>query len=365
MNDFKVKRIFICFLIIFCLFIERNVISIVYGNEFENSKVSFWAVEEINKARELGIISGIHAYEDYSKNITRNDFTIMALNFVIFQFGYFDDNIDSNFDNNFKAYCRKIENNLDLNLINVNEKRFFDVLEEYERDISLAYDLGIISGKSETLFEPDSFITREEAAVLLNNVYDVYSNSVKSVSIDKIDFKDIENISDWAISGVNYMSSLEVIQGDENGNFNPKDNFTIEQAIIMFTRLYKNAEYSAFKNNVAPFFNYQDIKQEIIDGNSRILGEPYTDYLTLENDQYFVLAADYGLWAMKGHGNIYIIDKLGGLKIVGLDVYISYIQLLDFQDDTNIVTLCIKEHRDAEEYTPYTLNLLSGELIKF
>lgn len=49
--------------------------------------------------------------------------------------------------------------------------------------------------------------------------------------------KDNAAISDWAAASVNDMTSLEILLGNEAGEFEPKRNTTKEQMILALARL--------------------------------------------------------------------------------------------------------------------------------
>ncbi len=99
----------------------------------------------------------------------------------------------------------------------------------------------IIYGKSDTLFSPDAYITREETACIMFRIYwflnpDIKLNKRPAVGV----FLDDKEISDWAYTAVYVMASkdVEVMVGDgDNCNYYPKDDISAEQAIVAVQRL--------------------------------------------------------------------------------------------------------------------------------
>ncbi len=99
----------------------------------------------------------------------------------------------------------------------------------------------IIYGKSDTLFSPDEYITREEAACIMFRIYwflnpDIKLNKRPAVGV----FLDDKDISDWAYTAVYVMASngVEVMVGDgDNCNYYPKNNISAEQSIVAVQRL--------------------------------------------------------------------------------------------------------------------------------
>jgi N-acetylmuramoyl-L-alanine amidase len=86
---------------------------------------------------------------------------------------------------------------------------------------------GIITGYDDNTFKAGKEISREEAAVILSRCVNIDSNE------NGVDFKDGSNISAWAKDGVDLISKIGIMKGDDNGNFNPKKSLTrAETAVI-------------------------------------------------------------------------------------------------------------------------------------
>ncbi len=86
---------------------------------------------------------------------------------------------------------------------------------------------GIITGYDDNTFKANKEISREEAAVILSRCVNADSNG------NSVDFKDASNISAWAKDGVDFISKVAIMKGDNNGNFNPKKSLTrAETAVI-------------------------------------------------------------------------------------------------------------------------------------
>ena len=93
--------------------------------------------------------------------------------------------------------------------------------------VGTLYKQGIINGKAKGIFAPHDFITREEAATILDRicVYDFR-------------FHDDEAISEWAKSGVYHMQFIGIMNGVGDDLFAPQDTYTVEQAILTMVRIY-------------------------------------------------------------------------------------------------------------------------------
>lgn len=101
---------------------------------------------------------------------------------------------------------------------------FSDCDDQY---VSTVASLGIISGRGNDIFDPDGSITREEAAVILSNMMDVCG--IPDLNIVNERFKDIDDVSDWAVLYVDKVGRNEIMSGNgytvNDDALNPKNTF--------------------------------------------------------------------------------------------------------------------------------------------
>ena len=84
---------------------------------------------------------------------------------------------------------------------------------------------GLVKGYPDGTFRPDSLLTRQEMAVLLDRFNSL--KLIRSLKDPKIDiFTDAFDIPDWAARSVEELREFGLISGDENGRFNPTANAT-------------------------------------------------------------------------------------------------------------------------------------------
>ena len=95
----------------------------------------------------------------------------------------------------------------------------------YANYVGWAKNNGIVSGITETTFEPNTDITREQLAVMICN-YLKFKNVDLSNAINTTPFTDSENISSWASESVNIIKALGIINGRTDGSFDPKGTAT-------------------------------------------------------------------------------------------------------------------------------------------
>lgn len=145
--------------------------------------------------------------------------------------------------------------------------------------VAQAYALGIVSGKSETEFDPNGIVTREELAKLVINTLKAAEINVVTLRSEAEEymaaFDDAEMISPWAYSEMAAALKYSLISGAEENLLSPEKGTSREQAIAVISRTYsqfaneKSAyivpEFASLAENVAADVN-SDIEIEKIDG---------------------------------------------------------------------------------------------------
>ena len=102
---------------------------------------------------------------------------------------------------------------------------------------------GVASGKGEGTFAPNDFITRQEICVMLSKVIQ-YVDAAKgsttlentSTELDSAKFSDTGDVASWARGAVALLTNNELMSGSD-GKVLPKNNTTVEQAIILIRAL--------------------------------------------------------------------------------------------------------------------------------
>lgn len=129
---------------------------------------------------------------------------------------------------------------LDKNLPEVLQTGFADdddIPSIYKSYVKKAYDLGIVSGielSTGVYFDPNSIITRAEAAVILNSILKI---PALSISTSKPAFADAVYIPSWAEKDIAALNMHGIINGDPNGNFNPYGLLDKAQATEMLCNM--------------------------------------------------------------------------------------------------------------------------------
>lgn len=102
--------------------------------------------------------------------------------------------------------------------------------------IEWAYNQGIVSGYSDGTFGAQKPVTREQMAAIISRT--IAESGVKLADAASVPaaFKDADSVVFYARNGLELMRRTGIIQGDAQGNFNPKANTTRAQAAVIFMR---------------------------------------------------------------------------------------------------------------------------------
>ncbi len=200
---------------------------------FSVSRTSEWARDEMTEANILGLIPETMKNADMSKRITRAEFAAVAVKLYESLTGE-----------------NAVAGSTPLADINGNRDK---------TSIEKAYHLGIAVGTSDTTFEPNVALNREQLATMLCRTIKKYSFDGWTLANDDqyyldtsgvATFADDANISAYAKPSVYYMAKMGIIKGVDDMHFAPKNVTpeqeaqgyavaTREQAIALSLRIYK------------------------------------------------------------------------------------------------------------------------------
>lgn len=101
---------------------------------------------------------------------------------------------------------------------------------------------GIITGTGDTTFSPNAPITRQDMATIVGRAIDNLGLNVALGDAIATDFQDAASISGYAQSSVELLRSLGIVNGDNNGNFNPKKDMTRIEGTAVLVRLVQQIQ---------------------------------------------------------------------------------------------------------------------------
>ena len=117
------------------------------------------------------------------------------------------------------------------------ENPFSDVTAE-DKDVLMAYQLGIVNGMGDGTFGVNGTLTREQAVTMLGRVVELAEDGkvsdgsgLKKGKTEVAAFTDDAKIGSWAKNYVAYFVSHGVVNGMTDGSFAPAANMTREQAM--------------------------------------------------------------------------------------------------------------------------------------
>ncbi|PKM93510.1 MAG: hypothetical protein CVU84_15130 [Firmicutes bacterium HGW-Firmicutes-1] len=96
------------------------------------------------------------------------------------------------------------------------------------QQISIAYKAGYMKGDSSNMVSPNSPATRQEVALMLNQILNLEDPQTLDLSI----FLDSSDISTWARFAVSSLSETQILKGYPDGNFRPLATMTRAEAIV-------------------------------------------------------------------------------------------------------------------------------------
>ncbi len=139
----------------------------------------------------------------------------------------------------------------------VTKKTFNDITQtEWAREsIEYLVAKNIVNGVSDTSFEPQRNVTRAEFLKMVILAFGIQSGE------NSEEFNDV-NSADWFYEYAMSGKDAGIINGDENGNFNPGVNISRQDMAVMLYRCMKNIETA---DNAVSFGDSKDIKDYAFD----------------------------------------------------------------------------------------------------
>ena len=224
------------------------ILCLIFGMSVQvtaNTLNSSWAKSYINEAYQYEIMPEEMASDDLTENITREQFCELA----------------------YKTISRISSQNKIKITYAARESHFYDT--DNPSVIALKR-MGVVSGRTSTKFDPIGLISREEAALILNNM-------VTTLGLTKFanteGFKDKKEISSWAKESVNVVCGMNIMSGMGDGKFCPKDTYTKEQAVSTMIRLINNVPDSGSREKIdnSRYYVYNKYFMWVEDENGKVI----------------------------------------------------------------------------------------------
>lgn len=137
--------------------------------------------------------------------------------------------------------------------------------QEYVEEL---YAKGIVRGVAEGIFQPDSYITREQTVKILVDALGW------EIITDDVAAKDWQDVSVWAKDYVATAQQQGILLTDETGRIQPQEFISREDAIIMVFQGFKKAELDVDDLAIPiPYSDFDDISLEALDPVAYLIGK--------------------------------------------------------------------------------------------
>ena len=174
-------------------------------------KPSAWAMEEVGKAIEAGLVSD-NLRSGYTSSVTRGAVAGMFVSLIE------------------KATGTPIDTVLAEKGAEINPNAFSDTNDS---SVLAANALGIINGTGNGKFSPDSHLKRAQIAAIINRVAKLLGVDVSGYTHS---FTDIPSNYSWVNSELGWPVHAGIIKGTSETRFSPDGDLTTEQAILITYR---------------------------------------------------------------------------------------------------------------------------------
>lgn len=183
---------------------------VVFADDYEDH----WAYKQIEYLKNKGIISGDSNGMRPNDSITRAEFAKVL--------------------------------NLNFSLTKKTDKQINDVTPDkwYYDHMLIAYGEGYMLGDSMNNINPEKNLTRSEAAVILKRIL-----NCENLTSD-VQFKDHDEIPEWAKSSVYTLVARNLLNGYEDGTFRPNNDIKRGEIFFLITVLEEKLTEDANQENV-------------------------------------------------------------------------------------------------------------------
>jgi len=210
----KAKRQGSAFVAVFIkdFFENSYVIPIQVSESDQLDTVSSWAEAYYHKLKQQGLILSDYDY-NYKQAMDRNRFATLAVRMAEY---------------------------IQAKALDAPKSPFKDTSDN-DIYVRKAFGAGIMKGTNVDQFSPNTSITRQEAALLLINLYKLMNrqdDSQQHFSAVTPRFSDDQKIASWAKDSVYRANQLGLMEGNHN-KFDPTGELTCEQAFVIIAKLMK------------------------------------------------------------------------------------------------------------------------------
>ena len=342
----------------------------VYAESYSDVPQDFWAAESIQKAGEYGFISGMgDGIFGVGENVTKAQFISMVcrlFNWDIIDYQYSSINDNQNPENWYYEYVETAalngaidkggffnpENNItreEMAVIIINALGYSGLVGEAEREnllfsdvsdnkgyIALAYNFGLMSGKTADKFDPKGTAKREEAAAILTRCYEKLNSPTEFLhgfyafsSYDQRDMASKMDSVSFGWSRMEYTNEKGVVLNtlSSNGNewvvpsgYENIVNYLNENDVKTHLNVFMS---NGFNNSCDKVLNSEENRKAAIDA---IIEELSYDYKNLGFNPYGGVTIDFENLKgseTKNNFNVFLKELKAELDKTGKTLYVA------------------------------------------
>ncbi|GGF81242.1 hypothetical protein GCM10010912_27930 [Paenibacillus albidus] len=141
---------------------------------------------------------------------------------------------------------------------------------KYYPDVQKAVAAGYIQGYSDGTLRPEQPITRQEAAVMVNRLFQLDPSAESSNKL-----KDVAGLPDWSREAVSALTTNNFVSGYDDGTFKPAKQITRAEALRLLSRLSGEILQQAGTYSKAATGNVIINRENVVLENTRIAGNLY------------------------------------------------------------------------------------------
>ena len=342
----------------------------VYAESYSDVPQDFWAAESIQKAGEYGFISGMgDGIFGVGENVTKAQFISMVcrlFNWDIIDYQYSSINDNQNPENWYYEYVETAalngaidkggffnpENNItreEMAVIIINALGYSGLVGEAEREnllfsdvsdnkgyIALAYNFGLMSGKTADKFDPKGTAKREEAAAILTRCYEKLNSPTEFLhgfyafsSYDQREMASKMDSVSFGWSRMEYTNEKGVVLNtlSSNGNewvvpsgYENIVNYLNENDVKTHLNVFMS---NGFNNSCDKVLNSEENRKAAIDA---IIEELSYDYKNLGFNPYGGVKIDFENLRgseTKNNFNVFLKELKAELNEMGKTLYVA------------------------------------------
>lgn len=303
----KRMRLLLTLLLAAALLVPAASASTRHDHSQKETITAEWATEEVREAQALDLLwDGLPT--DYRTPITRGDFCRMMLSYLAVQWNTDPDTL--------------------VDLVNFHRGSYdadgllVQAFADADTTCTAAFHLGLVQGKVPGIFDPDGYLTRQEAAVMLVRAQESLGFA-PSGSIPATDYRDKASIAPWAAESVAHLTQWKVMEGTGENTFSPTSSLTVQECAVLSLRLHQKAPMGV--HNVSPLFSLEETKaylQNLEDQADRN-NAGFRKVLELKGPQATLIRMDWR-GTMQSPSRLYLLYPDGGLQTLDLGLCLRF-----------------------------------------